>query len=66
MKQLLIAILILFPTSLLALQSNESISVETLTKTSNSWDGTLLPPYQQGQPEVTILKITVQPGVELP
>lgn len=42
------------------------IQVETLVKSTKSWDGSLLPEYSKGQPEVTILKITVAPGVKLP
>lgn len=39
--------------------------VQELVKTTKSWDGHLLPPYPQGQPEVTIRKITIPPGVRL-
>jgi len=42
------------------------IQVETLLKTSQSWDGQDLPPYPKGTPEVTILRITVAPGAALP
>lgn len=41
-------------------------SVETLARTGSSWDGAALPDYPAGRPEVTILKITIPPGVELP
>lgn len=42
------------------------IQVETLLKTSESWDGQELPPYPEGTPEITILRITVAPGTALP
>ncbi len=42
------------------------VKVEPLVKTTRSWDGATLPSYDEGQPEITILKITVQPNVELP
>jgi quercetin dioxygenase-like cupin family protein len=42
------------------------IQVETLLKTTESWDGNTLPPYSEGQPEVTILRITIAPGTALP
>lgn len=42
------------------------ISVETLLKTTESWDGEPLPPYAEGRPEVTILRITIAPGAALP
>ncbi len=46
--------------------SVDPIQVETLLKTSTSWDGQDLPPYPEGIPEVTILRITVAPGTALP
>ena len=43
-----------------------SIEVETLAQTTSSWNGNTLPGYPQGQPQVTILKIIIPPGFELP
>ena len=40
--------------------------VEELAKTRQSWDGGVLPHYPTGHPEITILRITIPPGVELP
>jgi quercetin dioxygenase-like cupin family protein len=37
-----------------------------LIKSSESWNGDLLPPYKTGVPEITILKITVPPKITLP
>ncbi|WOV92099.1 MAG: cupin domain-containing protein [Candidatus Zeuxoniibacter abyssi] len=42
------------------------VEVEVLAKTGSSWDGRELPDYPNGKPEVTILRIIIQPGVELP
>ncbi len=42
------------------------IHVDELAKTSTSWNGAPLPTYDQGTPEVTILKITIAPKTELP
>jgi quercetin dioxygenase-like cupin family protein len=39
--------------------------VEELAKTSSSWNGAMLPEYAKGQPEVTILKITLPPKSQL-
>lgn len=58
-------ILLFFPSYLLALDG-KPVTVEKLIETTKSWDGSVLPPYNAGQPEVTILKITVQPNVALP
>ena len=41
------------------------IKVETLAKTTKSWNGATLPHYGKGQPEVTILKITIPPHTKL-
>lgn len=38
----------------------------TLAKSTASWDGVALPAYPGGQPEVTIVHITIPPGTKLP
>jgi quercetin dioxygenase-like cupin family protein len=43
-----------------------AISVKQLVKTTKSWNGTTLPAYQTGQPEVTILQISIEPNTKLP
>lgn len=40
--------------------------VEVLVKTSASWDGSRLPGYPTSTPEITILRIKIPPGVQLP
>lgn len=42
-----------------------NITVETLAKSSNSWDGEALPDYPKGKPEVTILRIKIPAGAKL-
>lgn len=44
----------------------DTVSVEVLAKTSSSWDSGTLPDYAKGKPEITVLKITIPPNVELP
>ncbi|WP_010448201.1 cupin domain-containing protein [Vibrio rotiferianus] len=44
----------------------DSVEAEVMLKTTTSWDGTELPSYPQGKPEVTIVKIIVPKGVQLP
>ncbi|MBE0427299.1 MAG: cupin domain-containing protein [Nitrospirae bacterium] len=46
--------------------TENSVDVKVLVKTTSSWDGSKLPDYPGGQPEITILKITIPPGVSLP
>lgn len=41
------------------------VEVKELVKSTKSWNGRLLPAYPAGQPEVTILKITVPPKTKL-
>lgn len=38
---------------------------QRLVKATRSWDGRLLPAYPQGQPEITILHITIPAGSRL-
>jgi quercetin dioxygenase-like cupin family protein len=40
--------------------------VDMLAKSSSSWDGARLPDYPKGQPEVTILRITIPTNTRLP
>ncbi|MFW6324833.1 MAG: cupin domain-containing protein [Desulfovibrionales bacterium] len=44
----------------------QGLKTEVLVKTDSSWDGTLLPRYPKGQPEITMLKITIPAGFDLP
>ena len=41
------------------------IAVTTLVKSTQSWNGSALPEYPDGQPEVTILRISLQPGAKV-
>jgi len=43
-----------------------TIVAETLVKSTKSWNGDTLPAYPAGQPEVTVLRITIPPGTQLP
>jgi quercetin dioxygenase-like cupin family protein len=44
----------------------KEVAVETLAKSSLSWDGEVLPDYPKGKPEITILRIKIPAGAELP
>jgi len=57
--------LLLLPCSAWAADT-ASCSVEVLARSGSSWDGSGLPAYPAGRPEVTILKITIPPGARLP
>jgi quercetin dioxygenase-like cupin family protein len=47
-------------------EANEaSIVVKELVKTIKSWDGEFLLPYPQGQPEITIRRISIPAGARL-
>jgi len=47
-------------------EANEaSPVVKELVKTAQSWDGDFLPAYPQGQPEVTMLRISIPAGTQL-
>jgi quercetin dioxygenase-like cupin family protein len=47
-------------------QEENAVKVDVLAKTSVSWDGTPLPNYPKGKPEITILRIQIPPKVQLP
>ena len=42
------------------------VSAETLVRSNESWNGAMLPHYPEGQPEITILRISIPPGARLP
>lgn len=68
MKQLLAGIclclaVIFFQTSY---AEEKAYEFQTLAKGSQSWDGTTLPTYPTGAPEITIGKIIIKPGATLP
>jgi quercetin dioxygenase-like cupin family protein len=53
---------------LLGCKSNKITNIEviTLVKTTKSWNGSQLPKYLDGNPEITILKIIIPPKTKLP
>ena len=46
--------------------SEREIEAEVLLKSTKDWRGVTLPPYSEGQPEVTVAKITIPAGMALP
>jgi len=66
MKKLIYGICFAFllSSNVLAADLN-AVQVDVLVKTSLSWDGSRLPDYSKGTPEVTILRIKIPPGVQL-
>jgi quercetin dioxygenase-like cupin family protein len=58
-------LLVILSTPVCALETT-GVAVETLARGSVSWEGTELPAYPQGQPQVTILRIRIPPGTTLP
>jgi quercetin dioxygenase-like cupin family protein len=51
--------------NVLAADAN-GVAANVLSKTGSSWDGTTLPDYTNGKPEITILRIKIPPGAMLP
>lgn len=49
-----------------AAADEKGIEVSVLAKTGSSWDGADLPAYPEGKPEITILRIRISPGAQLP
>ncbi|MEM9251077.1 MAG: cupin domain-containing protein [Planctomycetota bacterium] len=42
------------------------VVVEELVRSTHSWNGTTLPAYPDGQPEIVVLRVTVPPHTALP
>lgn len=67
MKKLIygICLVLLFSAELPA-EELSTYQTTVLAKTGLSWDGKQLPDYERGAPEITILRIKIPPGVQLP
>jgi quercetin dioxygenase-like cupin family protein len=66
MKKIIFGICIVFFLSInVWTEDVNKIVVETLVKSSKSWNGEALPDYPQGKPEVTILRIKIPAGAKL-
>ncbi len=67
MKKIIFGICIVFFLLInVSADDSKNVVVEILTKTSSSWDGKVLPNYPKGKPEITILRIRIPAGAELP
>ncbi len=68
MKKLLLGTFLIFCIAVnsYALEDHNNASVETLAKSTISWDGSALPEYPKGTPEITILRIEIPPKCKLP
>jgi quercetin dioxygenase-like cupin family protein len=42
------------------------VEAQVLIKTTKSWNGAMLPPYSEGQPEITIIRYQFAPGASIP
>lgn len=49
-----------------ATPATPQVESHVLAKTAASWDGKTLPSYPTSQPEITILRLRIPPGTELP
>ena len=66
MKKIIVGICIVFFLSINAWADDpKNVVVETLAKSSTSWDGVVLSEYPKGKPEITILRIKIPAGAEL-
>ncbi|AEF46599.1 cupin 2 domain-containing protein [Serratia sp. AS12] len=62
-KLILLALTMAFQGSAQAAEDHgEGISKETLLKTETSWEGTPYGQYPAGAPQITLLKVTVEPN----
>lgn len=68
MKSLVISLLLAFclVTAAAAADYGGRASAETLVRAQSSWDGRTLPAYPTAPPEISVLKVTIPPGAELP
>ena len=48
------------------LSATAGIAVDVLAKSTRSWNGSELPPYGEGQAELSVVRVTIPPGQALP
>ena len=66
MKKIIFGIsFVLFLSSNLLADDVNAVRVDTLAQSSLCWDGSRLPAYPEGTPEITILRIKIPPGKTL-
>jgi len=64
MNKLLIAVwFALFVCAEVVADEDDKITFDVLIKSSASWNGSALPGYGAGTPEITILKVIIPPGM---
>ena len=62
----IVSVIVLIQSSCASEEANYgAIAVKELVRSSKSWDGNLLAPYPQGQPEITIRRISIPAGARL-
>ena len=62
----IVSVIVLIQSSCASEEANYApIVVNELVRSSKSWDGKLLAPYPQGQPEITIRRISIPAGARL-
>jgi quercetin dioxygenase-like cupin family protein len=66
MKSRLISVTLLASLFLSASADDPAIEIEALIKSTQTWAGDPLPEYPEGQPEITLLRITIPPHAKLP
>lgn len=60
-RLLIIGLLACSLSTVVAQQSSSPVQMETLTQTTKSWDGTPYKAYPAGQPQISVLKISIAP-----
>jgi quercetin dioxygenase-like cupin family protein len=66
MKTTLSILFLLFLPLALFAKDKAALTKEELTASTEAWTGQKLPAYPSGQPEISVLKITIPPGQRLP
>ncbi|MBN2781049.1 MAG: cupin domain-containing protein, partial [Candidatus Marinimicrobia bacterium] len=65
MKREIVKVCLLLICSVAVGFASDGVHADILAKTTQSWDGSILEKYPKGQPEITIMRITVPPRTDL-
>ena len=66
MRTIVCALLLALTACAVHARDTHQIESETLVQATSSWNGAALPAYPAGEPEITILKVTIPPKAALP
>ncbi|MCO1332798.1 cupin domain-containing protein [Microbulbifer sp. OS29] len=61
-----VLVITFFSTALFGQEKTNDVSFETLVSSTKDWEGHVLPKMKPGQPELTVVSVTIPAGKQMP